>query len=478
MRHFFCGILVSMQDLAKVWEEYKRAVREGGDANALYRERVWPVLLERWRQDPVVYPSRERFTVSIHTLGTSPEATILAILGTRAQEVHVLYTEQTRPHLARLREETGKEIYPLQIDKSDVAAIYQHVRDLLGEFSQVPVALDLTSGTKAMSAGLAAAGFFFQRFYPQVRVVYVDNEEYDTELRRPKAGTERLIILPNPHEVLGDVEALFAREYYEQGDFARAAKKFGALVGEALENRRYEPYNLLAQMYAAWHALSFREARDKGQALLDRLGQDLWLQHPLNRHRRVLEGQVDVLKKASDFLETHDLGNTQGVLGVVETLLILSERWEKTSMVLAVLHAYRALELLLQERLFSRYGQKADSPSLREEEAEALRNELAGILRIPAGEVRLGAKLGLLDMVAFLRILGDPLLLSVDLARLQGLSGVLKARNDSLLVHGFRVPSEKEVGLIRSLARPLHQELRERAGVGVSLRPLSLGMPL
>ncbi|WP_305037669.1 hypothetical protein [Meiothermus sp. QL-1] len=149
------------QVLESLWQAYKEAVRAGGNPQALYQERVWPALLELWRREPRVYPSRQPFAVSIHTLGTSPEATVLAVLGAGAEKVYVLHTPESASFLSRLRQETGKDIYPLEIGKSDVGAIYRHVKDLLEKHPDVPVVLDLTSGTKAMSAGLAAAGFFF-----------------------------------------------------------------------------------------------------------------------------------------------------------------------------------------------------------------------------------------------------------------------------------------------------------------------------
>lgn len=193
----------------------------GGQPQALYQEMVWPALLALWREKPRVYPFPQAFAVSVHTLGTSPEATALAILGAGAERVYVLHTPESARFLPRLRQDTGKDLYPVEIGKSDVEAIYREVKRLLEKHPEVPVALDLTSGTKAMSAGLAAAGFFFQRFYPKVRVVYVDNEDYDPELRRPRAGTEKLRILPNPHEALAEVDALFAKELYGKGSSAR-----------------------------------------------------------------------------------------------------------------------------------------------------------------------------------------------------------------------------------------------------------------
>ncbi len=462
------------EPLEELWLRYKEAVRAGGNPQALYQEMVWPALLERWRREPSVYPTRQAFAVSVHTLGTSPEATALAVLGAGAEQVYVLHTAETARLLPRLREDTGKDLYPIEIGKSDVAAIYREVKRLLERHPDVPVALDLTSGTKAMSAGLAAAGFFFQRFFPQVRVVYVDNEDYDPELRRPRAGTERLVVLPNPHEALAEVDALFAKELYGRGEFGKAAGYFHGMVGRT-GDQRYVLYKTLAEMYHAWRALDASEAVRQGRALLARLSENVWLTHPLNGQRRTLEAQVALLEKVERFLKERDFGEKEGVYGLAQTLLRLSQEAGEAQPVLAALYAYRALELLLQERL-ALTGRRAEAPGLSPEEEAATREELARILRLSPGEARVGAKLGLLDLLAFLRAQGDPLVGGLPLAELQGLAGVLRARNEALLVHGFRVPTEKEVKQIQGLARGLLRDLEARSGVrGVSLDPVPLG---
>jgi CRISPR-associated protein (TIGR02710 family) len=463
-------------DLGSLWERYKEEVRKGGNAQALYREMIWPALLEKWRESPNVHPLRQDFAVSVHTLGTSPEATVLAILGTGADQVYVLHTEESRGFLPRLREETGKEVYPIAIGKSDVAAIYRQVREILERHGKKPVALDLTSGTKAMSAGLAAAGFFFQRFFPKVRVVYVDNEDYDPELRRPRAGTERLVILPNPHEALAEVDALFAKELYGKGEFAKAAAYFGGMVGKTGDHR-YALYGMLAGMYHAWRALDAAEGVKQGRALLNRLSENAWLTHPLNGHRRTLEGQVALLEAVRRFLEVQDFGEKHGVWGLAQTLLLLSQEAVRTHPVLAALYAYRALELLLQERL-ALLGRRADDPKLSPEEEEATRQELIRLLpdTQKKEKVRVGPKLGLLDLLAFLRTKEDPEVAKLPLAEVRGLVGVLQARNDALLVHGFAVPTEKQVKELHKLVQVLLRDLEARSGVqGLSLEPVSLG---
>lgn len=459
-----------VKSLEAIWQAYKEAVKAEGSnrAQALYQEMVWPHLLALWKAEPKVYPTPREFRVSIHTLGTSPEATILAILGTRAEKVYVLHTAESERYLDRIRRDTGKEIYPIRINKSEVTKIYEEVHRLLKEIAQgveTPVALDITSGTKAMSAGLAAAGFFFQRFYKNVRVVYVDNEEYDTELRRPRAGSETLILLPNPHEVVGEVDAFFARELYDKRDFSGAAGYFDGLVDKTSQ-RKYTLYATLCEMYANWWALDFKEALKKGKGLLNQLEKDSNLSHPLARHVGRLQRQVELLREAEAFVSSKDLGRSKGVLGVVATLLRLSE--EEKRPVLKALYAYRALELLLQERLYRLFGRRADEPNLSPEEREALQAEL---FRILSREARVEERLGLLHLVAFLRVLGDPLL---KLEEVQDLSGVIQARNTSLLIHGLDVPSDKQVDIILKKAKKLRQDLENQVRFQPDLEPIGL----
>ena len=108
-----------MEDLDALWERYREAVRAGGNPQALYQEMVWPALLALWREKPRVYPFPQAFAVSVHTLGTSPEATALAILGAGAERVYVLHTPESARFLPRLRQDTGKDLYPVEIGKSD-----------------------------------------------------------------------------------------------------------------------------------------------------------------------------------------------------------------------------------------------------------------------------------------------------------------------------------------------------------------------
>jgi CRISPR-associated protein (TIGR02710 family) len=456
--------------LEQAWLEYKDLVKQGGNATQLYRERVWPLLLELWRSAPPVYPAVQPYKISIHNLGTSPEATVLAILGTQAEEVYLLHTEESQRYLEWIREQSGKLVYPIQVGKSDVKTIYQQVTQLVRRFPQERVALDVTSGTKAMSAGLAAAGFFLRRFFDGIRVVYVDNEDYDQEVRRPRAGSERLVVLPSPHELLGEIDSFFALEYYRKRDFAQAQAYF-AEARRKTQETRFDLYSQLAQAYHGWYSLDFKEASDQLRKLLSNLANEAWVAHPLNHWRPQLQAQQQLLEAADRLVKQEDYREQKGAWALVSTLQRLSE--EERRPVLKALYAYRALELLLQERL-ARLGRSAEAPHLSEQEQGRLREELSRILGVALDQVRLSPKLGLLDLVALLRVLEDPILLKKPLPELQGLKGVLQARNQAMLIHGFEVPSEKEIEGVRKMLKELLSDLGRSLGMSLSLEPIPL----
>ncbi|HBT39935.1 MAG: CRISPR-associated protein, TIGR02710 family [Thermotoga sp. 50_1627] len=262
------------EQLRKLWQEYKEKVKAGENPKTLYEQMVWPVLLEKWKKCPVVEPKdTPPFDVSIHTLGTSPEATTLAILGTRSRKVYILYTDETEKYLWQISKDVGLGIERYKVGKNDVVAIYRRLKEILEDNSGKSVALDVTGGTKAMSAGLASGGFFFRRFFPNVRVVYVNSDDYDNDLRRPIAGTEKLIILPSPHEVLGDVDVFFALENYSKEEFHEAQRYFRDAARKT-KDQRYEVLADICLMYHAWRSLDIEKAFEKSKRLVEELQKD------------------------------------------------------------------------------------------------------------------------------------------------------------------------------------------------------------
>ncbi|WP_337845920.1 TIGR02710 family CRISPR-associated protein [Thermus sp.] len=451
-------------------EEARKALYEkldrGEDPSPFYNETVWPLLLALWREDPPVRPQFQPYEVSIHTVGTSPEATILAILGTRAERVYLLHTEESEKYLERIRKESGRAAYPIRVDRSDAASIYKEVARLLAQHRGARVALDPTGGTKAMTSGLAAAAFFLQRVYPEIQVVYVDNEGYDPRLRRPIPGTEYLVRLPNPYEVLGDVDEHLARTLYQEGEFKKAADYFHKAARKTGQEG-FRLYGLLASTYQAWKDLDFSGARRALESLLRELDRDAHLKHPLNERRKALEAQQKGLTAILALLGEKNLSDKEGVAWLAATLLSGYEG-AKAHLPLAALYAYRALELLLQHLALG-MGLDPDAPHFAPGEEKALRDTLEALL--PKGEeVRIPDRFGLLHLLAYLKAKDHPALKAWDPKRLQGLQGALRARNKALLVHGLESPKEGDVEQVAKLAR----ELLKSLGVEAKAEPIPL----
>ena len=186
-------------DLTQAWETFVELYTKGDveKAQAFYQAEVWPKLVAAWRTSPRGEVPTAPYPASVHTLGTSPEAAVLAAIALGAKEVHLLYTPDTEKHMAFVAEWTGARVVGHEIDREDPRPIYRTVR-AIAEETPAPLALDMTGGTKIMSAALAAVGFVLRAEGKSVDVYYVSNDRYDPKVRRPVAGTERLRRVPPP----------------------------------------------------------------------------------------------------------------------------------------------------------------------------------------------------------------------------------------------------------------------------------------
>jgi hypothetical protein len=192
-------VVKKMTIIEKAWQSFVEQYTKGDveAAQAFYLAEVWPRLVEAWRRAPRGEVPSAPYPASVHTLGTSPEAAVLAALALGAKEVHLLHTADTARHLPFVAEWTGAKVVPHEIDREDPTPLYRVVRAIVAAAGG-PVALDMTGGTKVMSAALAAVGFVLRSEGHGVDVYYVSNDRYEPRVRRPVAGTERLRRVPPP----------------------------------------------------------------------------------------------------------------------------------------------------------------------------------------------------------------------------------------------------------------------------------------
>jgi len=188
-------------DLREAWDKYVELFAKGDihEAQRFYLEEIWPKVVAQWRERPRGDVPENPVGLSVHTLGTSPEAAVLAALAFKSREVHLLYTADTKKHLAFVESWVDAPVIGHLVDRENPEQIYNALHALVEGRDSVPfVALDMTGGTKVMSAALAAAGFVLRASGRPIDVFYVSNDQYEPIVRRPVAGSERLKRIPPP----------------------------------------------------------------------------------------------------------------------------------------------------------------------------------------------------------------------------------------------------------------------------------------
>nr|WP_277995675.1 MULTISPECIES: hypothetical protein [Moorella] len=117
------------------------------------------------------------------------------------------------------------------------------------------MAIDFTGGTKAMSVGCALVGSLLE-----VDLLYVANDDYLKDLRRPRPGSERIVKISNPLQVFGDIEAQLGFDLMQEYDYRGAGWVFEKLCRSVPEPRKFEVLKLLCQAYHAWDNLDIKNA--------------------------------------------------------------------------------------------------------------------------------------------------------------------------------------------------------------------------
>lgn len=448
--------------LRELWTEYKTLLRQDAKgpspqaqkARELYDTQIWPLTKEGFADR-----GRQQYAASFHTVGTTPEPVILSVRALDADKVYLLHTEGTENLCGRIERELGwsvERIKTIRVGRSDPEDIYKQVRQKVDELpANAAVAFDPTGGTKAMVAGLAMFAFSLAEEGRTAHVYYVDNEEYDDELRRPVAGTEFLKLLENPREVMSDWIYHRAKDAYARGDFSLAKQLFDQARDR--EGRAYSPEAVLSEAYEALDAAQFEMAKEKLNVLLELLQKPACRQSPLARHIASIEHQREALEAVVQLIEAlsskersiDPLANAKNVAWVLAALAFMAERRLNTGRVAeAVLLRYRALELFLQHRLALR-GFDTAKPDFRglcakasitiEDLKEKYRYERKNARARPDDELEQKGAIDLTTAFFLLRSLGDESALAVNPNKVLGLSS---ARDTSVFAHGFELPTK------------------------------------
>lgn len=405
-----------------------------------------------------------QYAVSIHTLGTSPEPVVQSARTLGARHIILVHTRETAGHLDTIARELGRPagtIRPIEAPRSDPSVLYERLRaglDLLALDPHDEIALDITGGTKAMGAGLALFGFYLTERGRTAHLYYVDYREYDHDAGRPVPGTEFLKRLENPLEVFGDAPRARALEAYRRGDFPEAARRYREAADR--EDQREPPETSLANAQASLDAADFEGAARHLRELLERLERHAQRAHPLRAQAERLSSQTAGLERVASLARAADdkdaparlerLADPETVAWTLAALdRLAGARIAAGRTAEAALLYYRALELFVQHRLAT-YG--IDSAAARHDFSTLVPNDLdAAWTRanrktskdepLPVPHER---KLDLAAGVLLLAAANDP---PASDSRLHpgALRNLAKARNSSLLAHGFELPVQDDL---------------------------------
>lgn len=176
-----------------------------GDFNGaknLYFESIFPNVLFNFESKF----SREvdRVDVLFSILGFTPEPILLTQRALRPKKHVIFYTqkeENTEHDIEEyLRKFSVVDYNLVEFESETFDNIYETLKEQMMLYPAQAYALDITGGKKSMVASAA----IFGRDY-NFRILYVDFDKYDPELRRPIPGYEKLNLVYSPDRDLPEL---------------------------------------------------------------------------------------------------------------------------------------------------------------------------------------------------------------------------------------------------------------------------------
>lgn len=387
------------------------------------------------------------------TRQTDTAALLLATL--HPQRVAFLLTDETRDFPERVAAQIGLSPDPHWLRTTahytDINQVYRALRTIIDRWADLPreqILVDLTGGTKIMSVGLAKAAYVLR-----LGTIYIESEY---EQNRPKPGTQRLIEPPDPYTVFGDLEAREAVRAFNTHDYTSAKRIYADLVERVPDPERttYAALAQLADAYTQWDAFDLRAAATTLQNLLRQPLPALLASHQSllrDQHAalaRLVQTISAMAQPAQALARLKNIDDVLPLLGSLHANALRREAQQRYDT--AALLRYRCLELMSQHRLAT-YNVLAEDPDL----ATLMSNKPDLNERYQQVELSLGFRarglqpnrdgkyspLTLLNGYLLLAALDDPLLNRVTPQDIRNRS---RARNQSILAHGFRQISKAE----------------------------------
>ncbi len=447
-----------LQSRANYWKNMPRSSEEErNQAEEYYHEEILPLLIDYFVKTQKCKVEKQ-YDAMFLTLGDTYYPLILSIKIFQPSRVCFIHTDENEDLIDIIVEYTGlppSKYKKCLVKKDSAIEVYQEIKKIYELWGQPEnIAVDITGGTKVMSAGAAMAAEFIG-----ADIFYVNNNDYRRDLRRPFPGSEFLQKIPSPYRVFGDLEERKALALFANYDYTSANKIFTTLQKQAPDPRKYELLSLLCCAYEAWDNLDIATAYNHMTELVEKIRQYcIYEDFKLAEYLPVIEKQLDSLKKLQEInLLSQTVKNKQTGHSLVDLLkdhkfviaLMLTfycnalRRKQQKKYDMSALLLYRLLELISQARLAEK-GIDAGKADYQHINTNQLINTLNSRYKKYNNNQKyhkLPEKLTLLMSYVLLKAMGDDLGGYVNLENLQE---HITTRNYNIFAHGFEYITEEK----------------------------------
>lgn len=380
------------------------------------------------------------------TVGGSPEPIVAALKQWRPVRVRFVHTPCTKEKVAEIVPKAREEGVDLDAgrydllelpDEQDFSSCIEQLRGLTDEVrawasrgDDFEVVVDLTGGTKCMTAALAIQASHWPCLFS-----YVGGKERTKDgVGIVVSGSESVHHSQNPWDALGHQAVDDFVVLFDQHAYVAAANVAGATmrrVSRPDRKRELSSLEQLARALDAWDRFDHTSSKNLLESV-NKSANDLRAALGPTRGARVLAGAAQLV--------THlgQLGQAQPPSRhhVLDLLANAKRRKNEGRFDDGVARLYRALEAIAQVALKEGHGVESTEKVPLNKIPESLRTTWTA--RANEGVVALGLQ----DDYALLAALGDPVGQEFQSAGLSGTKSPLVARNRSILAHGFERVSE------------------------------------
>lgn len=482
----------NLLSMTEQWMNLERkTLEQRRAADQFYEEHLMKLIEEDFiaRNKKIVYEHVEYLIMSV---GTSYEPIALNICLLQPDKIFFLCTEKTEQYMDKVVAYCGLSASRFQkaiVSETDPTGIYREIKQAYRSWKQPDkLYIDFTGGTKAMSAAAAMAGAMIN-----VQLVYVGSDEYLSDFRKPRPGSETLFYITNPLEVFGDLEIEKAFALFEKHNYSGARVRLEELkesVPDPNIRQQLEFVYLLANVYEAWDALEFGSAYSHIVKLNRQLKRDrqthgkfllMDLAGRLEKQEQILEplaGMEELLaQKKHEEVMAQGKYMTPLMFTIYQNARIREEQ-EKLDM--ATLLFYRLLEMIEQSRLshYNLYVSKMDYMHIKTDEAarpewkdldakgifDSLKqeyNEIKQKLFKNPGSSYMPDKISLLDGFILLQALGDGISMQSNgkhIDKLKRIRSMVSLRNNSIFAHGLGPVSNDDFQKFKRFVEDLFRE--------------------